>query len=381
MIVIFLVSPSLQSIIHKLDISHNNLRKFPPDLDRFHALDTLDLSFNRFESIPNDVVFPDNLHHLSLSNNNISDWINLSPNSLLLTAINIETLDLSGNPLGAFNGADSQLLLISNSLKKLNLSNCNIHKISGSIMLSSLVKLEQLILSSNPLYTLPDLQALSLQHLDVSACKLGMLRRTVFSQMPQLLFANFSGNHRITMVQRNDEYVESVSLRQIDLSMCNMNSVELKGFPNLTAASLNGNLITELTPETFQNNVLLESLDLSSNGINRISALAFRWLNRLRTLELSLNMIRRIDRDTFIDNSQLVSINLSRNFIDRFRRFISKSITYMNLSRCEIMHIDADAIADLPELIEIDLSFNWFSELPPKFGSPMLQILDMSQCR
>lgn len=381
MIVIFLVSPSLQSITHKLDISHNNLRKFPPDLDRFHALDTLDLSFNRFKSIPNDVVFPDNLHHLSLSNNNISDWINLSPNSLLLTAINIETLDLSGNPLGAFNGADSQLLLISNSLKKLNLSNCNIHKISGSIMLSSLVKLEQLILSSNPLYTLPDLQALSLQHLDVSACKLGMLRRTVFSQMPQLLFANFSGNHRITMVQRNDEYVESVSLRQIDLSMCNMNSVELKGFPNLTAANLNGNLITELTPETFQNNVLLESLDLSSNGINRISALAFRWLNRLRTLELSLNMIRRIDRDTFIDNSQLVSINLSRNFIDRFRRFISKSITYMNLSRCEIMHIDADAIADLPELIEIDLSFNWFSELPPKFGSPMLQILDMSQCR
>lgn len=248
-------------------------------------------------------------------------------------------------------------------------------------MVTSLVKLEQLILSSNPLYTLPDLQASSLQQLDVSACKLGMLRRTVFAQMPQLLFVNFSGNHRLTLVQRDNEYVVSVSLRQIDLSVCNMNAVELKGFPNLTAANLSGNLITELTPETFQNNVLLESLDLSSNGINRISSLAFRWLNRLRTLDLSLNMIRQIDRDTFVDNSQLVSINLSRNFIDRFRRFISKSISYMNLSRCEIMSIDADAIADLPELIEIDLSFNWFSELPPRFGSPMLQILDMSQCR
>lgn len=308
----------------------------------------------------------------------------MSPNALLLTAINLETLDLSGNPLGAFTGPDGQLgqlLLVSNSLKKLNLSNCNIHKISGPIMVTSLVKLEQLILSSNPLYTLPDLQASSLQQLDVSACKLGMLRRTVFAQMPQLLFVNFSGNHRLTLVQRDNEYVVSVSLRQIDLSVCNMNAVELKGFPNLTAANLSGNLITELTPETFQNNVLLESLDLSSNGINRISSLAFRWLNRLRTLDLSLNMIRQIDRDTFVDNSQLVSINLSRNFIDRFRRFISKSISYMNLSRCEIMSIDADAIADLPELIEIDLSFNWFSELPPNFGSPMLQILDMSQCR
>lgn len=341
----------------------------------------MDLSYNRFESIPNDVIFSDNLHHMSLSHNNISDWINLSPNSFLLNAINLETLDLSGNPLGAFNGADSQLLLISNSLKKLNLSNCNIHKISGSLMLSSLVKLEHLILSSNPLFTLPDLQAFSLQQLDVSACKLGMLRRSIFSQMPLLLFVNFSENHRLTLVQRNDEYVESISLRQIDLSMCNMNAVELKGFPNLTAANLNGNLITELTHETFQNNILLETLDLSSNAISRISALSFRWLNRLRTLDLSLNMIRQIDRDTFIDNSQLVSINLSRNFIDRFRRFISKSITYMNLSRCEIMHIDSDAIADLPELIELDLSFNWFSEIPPKFGSPMLQILDLSKCR
>lgn len=248
-------------------------------------------------------------------------------------------------------------------------------------MLSGLVNLEHLVLSSNPLYTLPDLQAFSLQKLDVSACKLGMLRRTVFSQMPLLLFVNFSENHRITLVQRNDEHVESVSLRQIDLSMCNMNAVELKGFPNLTTANLNDNLITELTDETFQNNILLESLDLSSNAISRISALAFRWLKRLRTLDLSLNMIRKIDRDTFIDNSQLISINLSRNFIDRFRRFISKSITYMNLSRCEITRIDADAIDDLPEIIQLDLSYNWFDELPPKFGSPLLQILDLSQCR
>lgn len=293
----------------------------------------------------------------------------------------METLDLSGNPLGAFNGIDGQLPLISNSLKVLNLSNCNIHRITGSIMLRSLVKLEHLILSSNPLHTLPDLQAFSLQRLDLSACKLGMLQRSVFAEMPLLLFVNFSENYRLTFVQRNNEYVESVSLRQIDLSNCNMNAVELKGFPNLTAANLSGNLITELTQETFESNILLESLDLSSNAISRISALTFRWLSSLRTLDLSLNMIRQIDRDTFIDNTQLASINLSRNFIDRFRRFISKSMTNMNLSRCEITKIDADAIADLPELIELDLSYNWFSELPPKFGSPLLQILDMSQCR
>lgn len=370
-----------QSTIHKLDISHNNLRKFPPNLDRFHALDTFDLSYNRFDKIPTDLIFPDSLHHLVLSHNNISDWINLSPNTFLLTAINLQTLDLSGNPLGAFNSADERFLLISPSIKTLNLSDCNIHKITGPLMLNGLLNLEHLILSSNPLYTLPDLQAFNLQRLDVSACKLGMLRRSIFFNMPSLLFVNFSENHRITLVQRNDEYVESISLRHIDLSMCNMNAVELKGFPNLTAVNLNGNLITEITDDTFQNNILLEALDLSSNAISRISTLAFRWLSRLRTLNLSLNMIRQIDPDIFSDNPQLTAINLSRNFFDRFRSFISKSITQMNLSRCEITRIDADAIDNLPELTELDLSFNWFSELPPKFGSPTLQILDLSQCR
>lgn len=372
---------NLQSTIHKLDISHNNLRKFPQNLDRYHALDTLDLSYNRFDVIPSDVQFPDNLHHLLLSQNNISSWTNLNPNTFLLTAVNLQTLDLSGNPLGAFNGADERLLLISPSLKTLNLSDCNIHKITGILMLNGLVALEHLILRSNPLYALPDLRAISLRQLDVSDCKLGMLRRSIFSNMPSLLYANFSENHRLTLVQRNDEYVESISLRQIDLSMCNMNAVQLKGFPNLTTANLNGNLITELTDDTFQNNILLESVDLSSNAISRISASAFRWLHRLRTLNLALNMIRQIDADTFSENPQLIAINLSRNFFDRFRRFVSKSLTYMNLSRCEITRIDTDAIDDLPELIELDLSFNWFSELPPKFSSPLLQILDLSQCR
>lgn len=362
-------------------MSFNNLGTFPPTVNRFHALEILDLSHNQIDYIPNDVIFPDNLRNLVLSYNNFSDWMNLNPNTFLESAPNLESLNLAGNPLGDFNGVDDRYLLISGSLKLLDLSNCQIGNIMGTLMFSGLENLEHLILRSNPIYTLPDLQVTNLITLDVSSCKLATLRRTVFSNMPMLTSINFTENHRLTLIQRNGDYVESVSLRQIDLSMCNMNAVELKGFPNLTIANLSGNLITELTDDTFQNNVLLESLDLSSNSISRISLSAFKWLNRLRILDLSLNMIRQIEPETFARNSHLLSINLSRNFIDRFRRFTCKSLTYLNLSRCEITEIDNDAINDLPELIELDLSYNWFSELPLKFSSPFLQIFNLKRCR
>ncbi|XP_055298039.1 protein artichoke [Sitodiplosis mosellana] len=374
---------TIQNVVEKLDVSYNDLTKFPPRLLNFFALEILDVSHNRIDFISHDVILPNNLRHLILSYNNISDWLSLSPNSLLESAPNLETLNLAGNPLGAFNDKDDRLLLISSSLKKLDLSDCQIHKISGSLMLTGLVNLGHLSLNSNPLYQIgqSDLQANKLVHLDVSNCKLGILRPTVFSQMPALNFVNFSGNSRLSLVHRDGEYVESVSLRQIDLSKCNLNAVELKGFPNLTSANFHGNLITELFDNTFQNNILIENLDFSSNSINRISVMAFQWLKRLRSVDLSLNMIRKIEAETFEQNQQLTAINLSRNFFDRFRRFISQSLTFLNMSRCEITKIDDDALDDLLELIELDLSYNWFSELPQKFGAPFLQILDLSRCR
>ncbi|XP_031629345.1 insulin-like growth factor-binding protein complex acid labile subunit [Contarinia nasturtii] len=374
---------AIQNVIERLDMSYNELTIFPPKLINYFALEVLDLSYNRIIFISQNVMLPNNLRHLKLSYNNISEWFNFMPKSFIKFASNLETLDLAGNPLGSFK--DDQLWLISSSLKRIDLSNCQIHQIAGSSMLSGLINLEYLKLSSNPLHSLIDLKAKKLMSLDVSECTLAMLQPTVFSHMPALTYVNFSGNHHLSLetkgTSNENEYVESVSLRQIDLSNCNMNNVELRGFPNITWVNLNGNLITELLDDTFGNNILIEHLGLSSNAISRIPVHAFQRLKQLRSIDLSLNSIRQIEADTFAENNLLTSINLSRNYIDRFRRFTCDGLTFLNMSRCQIVEIDRDALENLHELIELDLSYNMFSELPNQFVAPFLQILDLKRCR
>lgn len=345
-------------------------------------LEILDLSYNYIDSIPTTVIFPAQLRRLILSHNNITSWLQINPNTVLQSAINLHTLSLAGNAFRSFSANEERLLLISSSLETLDLTDCQITKITGMLVLSGMTNLEHLILNENPLYTLPDLKAEKLLSLEVSNCQLQTLQRTVFSHMPMLMYVNLSRNYRLRLSSgRGEKFVESKSLRRLDLSECYMNKVELDGFPNIRTVLLRGNSITELTNETFQHNVFIEILDISYNAIKRIDEMSFVWLKRLQSLDLTFNTIQEIKPDTFINNHQLTSINLSRNIIEHFCRIASKSLTFLNASWNEITSVDSQALDDLPELIELDLSNNFFSVLPPKLNSSLLQILDLSRCR
>lgn len=363
-------------------MSYNELTIFPHALDQFTQLETLNLSNNHIGSVSRTIEFPVSLRHLVLSYNNITNWLHINPNVILQTATNLHTLNLAGNALRSFSANDERLLLISSSLQTLDLSECQIPKIMGALVLSGMTNLEHLILNGNPLITLPDLKADKLLSLDVSNCNLQTLRPFIFSHMPMLTYVNLSENHRLSLYGiRDDTYVESKSLRRIDLSHCNMDRAELRGFPNITTVLLKGNLITQLTEETFRNNQLIENLDISYNNINHISEMAFRTMKRLRNLDLTVNGIRRLETDTFKYNQQLSSVNLSRNYIDKFRSIASKSLTYLNVSSCEIFKIESDALNAMPELSVVDLSNNPFDELPPHLNARLLHTLDLSRCR
>lgn len=372
-----------QQLIRHLDMSFNRLTTLPNALVEFTLLETLDLSHNHIETIVNDIRFPVKLRTLSLAHNKISNWMNINPNTLLRSAINLHTLDLAGNPLKSFSTNDERLLLVSGSLKLLDLSDCQISKVGGPLVLSGMVKLEHLSLSNNPITTIPDLIATDLISLDLSRCQIGSLRSSVFINMPELTSVNLSYNPRLSLISDEDgdgAYVASESIRYIDLSQCNLNDVELDGMPNITTAILRNNMIRQVQRTTFEKNTEIQNIDLSYNSITFVSTVAFSHLRRLKIVDLSFNMIREIEPYTFVDNQQLMTVNLSRNYIARLKRFVSQSIAYLNMSWCEITSIDRNALEGLPDLVELDLSNNLFAQLG-HLESKLLHTLDLSQCR
>jgi insulin-like growth factor-binding protein complex acid labile subunit len=320
------------------------------------------------------------LRHLNLAKNNISNWVDINPNVLLVPASNLFELNLSKNLFTSLSSVNHDFVLLSNSLRFLDLSGCKISKISGQQAIQGLPNLDHLKLDRNPLKTITDMVSPSLLTLDLSNCLLTNLRPTLFEHMPVITSVNLARNHRLSLINRND-FVRSDSLKKIDLSYCNMDNIELDGFPNLMTAVLRGNMVRQLEQDSFVRNKVLENLDIAYNSISTISPYTFREMKHLKHLDLSFNMISRVERDTFKMNEVLTSINLSRNYLSRLSRISGASVATLNMSWCEILTIDPDALSGMPDLVELDLSNNLITHIPDNLESGTLQTLDFSMCR
>lgn len=117
-------------------MSNNQLTTFPDNLSDFPLLTTLQLSYNEISEIPKTALTGcTNLRFLYINGNNITNWADIHPNDLLLPAIGLETFSLASNPLTSFSTIDQTFVLISSSLKILDLSDCRITKVSGQFVL------------------------------------------------------------------------------------------------------------------------------------------------------------------------------------------------------------------------------------------------------
>lgn len=365
-----------------LDLSKNHFTSIPPQLEQFEFLQYLDMTENDISRLkPNSLSGLVALRFLNLSKNNISSWSAINPGAIFVPAISLTELSLAGNPLTSFSTNDDSLLIVSNSIRMLDLSHCKITKVTGQQVLQGMKELTHLNLSSNHIRSMSDIISDSLMILDLSHNRLTNLLPDMLLSLPSLIFLDLSRNHRISLQNKQGEYVVSPSLKRIDLSYCNMDEIELEGFPALTSAILRGNMIRQLTKESFINTKVIEKLDLSENFINSVDPSTFSKLKHLKKLNLSINMIPRIERDTFKDNELLTWLDLSRNTINRFNRISSQSLAHLNLTYCQITLVDPDALSGMPELVRLDLSHNLLNDLPDTLSSDSLQNLDLSMNR
>lgn len=211
---------------------------------------------------------------------------------------------------------------------------------------------------------------------------MGLLQPTVFSKLPNLEAVNLSKNNRLLLAKpRVQEFVTSESLQFINLSYCNMEHVELQGFPGLKYASLGFNMIKTLNQNSFAHNTELETLDLTMNSLTFVNVSTFRDLKKLQELDLSYNVLSAIDRELFKQNTALTVINLSQNYIAKLPRLVAQSVVKLNFSRCEIMYLDPNTLSAMPMLVELDLSYNILPEFPPKLESETLQDLNLANNR
>uniref|UniRef100_A0A4P6DCT4 Putative membrane glycoprotein lig-1 panstrongylus lignarius n=1 Tax=Rhodnius prolixus TaxID=13249 RepID=A0A4P6DCT4_RHOPR len=204
----------------------------------------------------------------------------------------------------------------------------------------------------------------NLQEVDFSHNRLILIHPDTFKNNKNLARVVLKGNPlQLTQVleQKDHHFLNSESLRELDLSHCRLTQIAPKTFSNLRGLELldlSGNDLTEIKADTLANLESLEDLYLAYNSISKIDPNAFNDIDDMIKLSLRGNPIKTLEG---IEVPGLAELDISECDLEilagaSFRGFLD--LETLNLSRNSIRDIDPEAFYNLLNLKYLDLSFN-----------------------
>ncbi|EDW35958.1 GL17533 [Drosophila persimilis] len=324
----FKYTPSLK----RLSLSGNHLGSFGSEemYQQLHSqsLTELEISSCGISSVGGDLLVNQlpNLERLTLSNNKLVQLAALPSRSLRMLDLsncsiqrlsspfldslpNLETLNLSRNTQLQFGVLDEDLIL-AYELRRLDVSYCNLDQID----LSGLPVLTEVRLRGNLLRVVDNetfANNTMLEVLDLSQNVLRLIGQDAFSNLRRLKELNLAFNEIARLdrnfIRNNDVLVElnlsrnvlqkltrivSNSLRTINMSWCEITSIESSSLSSLSAIQkldLSNNLISDI-PSNMRSETL-QQLSLANCRLSTVRNNTFREFPELADLHLNGNRL------------------------------------------------------------------------------------------
>jgi Leucine-rich repeat (LRR) protein/GTPase SAR1 family protein len=353
-----------------IDLSSLGLSSIPPAIATLtlRKLHTLDLSNNHLTQFPLEILQLDNLHHLSLENNQIpyvTDFILSQLKSTQLMLLNLESNDLVEFPSG---------LSRFSHLRTLRLSN---NQITSVPSLAGLSNLEVLTLSNNKLSSLDDSCITTLQKLHTLRLSFNNLTSlpSQITNLTSLICLTLGYNQLASL----PSFAPFVNLVELDLAKNGTESLP-EGLPKLASLSrlyIGYNNLQKTLPTGFSQLQNLVHLDMEGNKFAEIPSDVFA-LQNLKRLNLDENVLQFLDMGiTRLRN--LTELKLKSNILSSLNPAVGvlQSLTHLDIRNDTLLHIPG-VIATMPKLLGGKLLFD-STKLAHEYPSERSELLSYLQ--
>ncbi|XP_011690690.1 PREDICTED: slit homolog 1 protein [Wasmannia auropunctata] len=363
-----------------LDASHNQLEEIPFGALRGHpTLERLHLNHNRLAFLQRETftAMPA-LRELRLKNNSLSNLLEVPFWNLPA----LKGLDLSEN---YFRHIEPRLFTNLPNLRRLDLSGNAIGLIEPESFLGT-PALEHINVSGNALSVLHPLTFRHLANLYELDIGLNRMLEVVPGLPKDIEHLHMSKNRIVALPTVSSQDLALPALRSLDLSSNGIERIlpgTLVDLPNLKKLNLGYNTLRLLDDGVFDGLAGLEQLDLRCNRLVTLHGRSFRPLKSLMDINLRGNRVEVLRPDIFQENTRLQRIDLSRNNLAQIPH-----ATFANTRDLRELYASHNTLTELPGSLHgltalrvLDLSFNKLNILSPETLSSLSSLLELKLVR